>query len=89
MATTSHAPSPVLDAPVEDGPVSLEDRKLAFADALVVKDRLGYEVESQGDFEAVIFTPSPRRWLGTRAGKENQRLIMTMNDTCQMTMRRR
>jgi hypothetical protein len=89
MATTSHAPSPVLDAPAEDAPVSLKQRKLAFADALVVKDRLGDEVESQSDFEAVIFTPSPRRWLGTRAGKENHRLIMTMNDTCQMTMRRR
>lgn len=89
MATTSHSSSPVLDAPAEDEPVSLEQRKLAFADALLVKGRLGYEVESQSDFEAVIFTPSPRRWMGTRAGKENDRLIMTMNDTCQMTMRRR
>jgi hypothetical protein len=89
MATTSLSPSPVRAGSVEDEPVSLEERKVAFADALLVKDRLGYEVESRTDFEAVIFTPSPRRWLGTRAGTENQRLVMTMNDQCHMTMRRR
>jgi hypothetical protein len=89
MATASHSPSPVRAGSVEDEPVSFEQRKLAFADALVVKSRLGYEVESQSDFEAVIFSPSPRRWLGTRAGKKNQRLVMTMDGACQTTMRRR
>lgn len=89
MATTSHSTSSVLDAPAEDEPVSIEQRKSTFADALVVKERLGYEVESQSDFEAVIFTPSPRRWLGTRAGKENTRLVMELDEACQMTMRRR
>jgi hypothetical protein len=89
MATASHSPSRAPAVPVEDEAVSSEQRKLAFADALGLKSRLGYEIESQSDFEAVIFSPSPRRWLGTRAGKENQRLIMTMDDACDMTMRRR
>jgi hypothetical protein len=89
MATTPHLSSPTRGVSLEPAPVGNEERKRALADALVAKGELGYEIESQTDFEAVIFTPSPRRWLRTRAGRVNDRLIVTMNDDCRMTTRRR
>jgi hypothetical protein len=87
MATTPHSSLPTRGVSFES--VGGEERKRALAEALVAKGELGYEIESQTDFEAVIFTPSPRRWLGTRAGQVNDRLIVTMNDDCRVTTRRR
>jgi hypothetical protein len=68
--------------------VGVEQKQHAFGEALLAKAELGYEVESQTDFEAVVFTPSPRRWLRTRAGRDNDRLIVTIDDECQVTTRR-
>jgi len=89
MATTEHSSSPRRDAPADPGLGGAEQRKRALDEALLVKDRMGYEIESQTDFEAVIFTPSPRRWLWTRTGHANDRLVMTVDDECRVTTRRR
>jgi hypothetical protein len=50
------------------------------ADTLEMKLRLGYEIESETEFGAVIFSPSPRRWLGIRKGQDNQRFTIEIND---------
>jgi len=50
------------------------------ADILEMKLRLGYEIESETEFAAVIFSPSPRRWLGMRKGQDNQRFTIQINE---------
>lgn len=88
VAPTPQSTSPVREVP-EPRSVDLEQRQHAFGEALIAKAELGYEIESQTDFEAIVFTPSPRRWLWTRAGRANDRLIVTINDECHVTTRRR
>ena len=50
------------------------------ADVLAMKLRLGYEIESETYFAAVIFSPSPRRWLGMRKGPVNQRFAIQIDE---------
>ena len=50
------------------------------ADVLAMKLRLGYEIESETDFAAVVFSPSPRRWLGMRKGQDNQRFAIQIDE---------
>ena len=50
------------------------------ADTLALKLRLGYEIESKTEFGAVIFSPSPRRWLGIRKGQDNQRFTIRIDE---------
>ena len=88
MARTPPSPSTGRDILASPEPVG-DERQRALALALVAKTELGYEVESKADFEAVIFSPSPRRWLRTRPGRENDRLVVSVNDDCQVTTRRR
>jgi len=45
-----------------------DDRKQKFAQMLKAKVDQGYEVESQGDTEAVLFIRGRRTWFGLFAG---------------------
>ena len=89
MAPKEHSSSPTRDTSADPELSGAEQRTHALGEALLAKDRMGYEIESQTDFEAVIFTPSPRRWLWTRTGHANDRLVMTVDDECRVTTRRR
>jgi hypothetical protein len=60
---------------------SVQQRMETLAALLKVKLGVGYEVESETDFGAVIFTPSPRRWLGLRKGLDNQRVAIMIDET--------
>ncbi len=68
------------EASVEPELGSDEQRMHVLADTLAMKLRLGYEIESETEFGAVIFSPSPRRWLGIRKGQDNQRFTIQIND---------
>lgn len=65
------------------------ERRSILADAVALRVRLGYEVESRTEFSAVVFTPSPRRWLWMRRGSENSRLTVTVDDDCRVSMSKR
>ena len=77
ISALSH-PDPEASAEPELG--SDEQRMHVLADTLEMKLRLGYEIESETEFGAVIFSPSPRRWLGIRKGLDNQRFTIEIND---------
>lgn len=68
---------------------SAERRRQTLSDVLAMKLRLGYEVESQTEFGAVVFTPSRRRWLWMRAGPENPRLIIAIDENGELNMSKR
>ena len=65
---------------VEPESGSDQQRMHVLADLLAMKNRLGYEIESETDFAAVIFSPSPRRWLGMRKGQDNQRFRIQIDE---------
>jgi hypothetical protein len=67
---------------------TIDQRRQALVEAIAMKRRLGYEVESETEFGAVVFTPSPRRWLGMRDGRENQRLTIAINARSETTTSR-
>jgi hypothetical protein len=60
---------------------STAERRRVLSDVLAMKRRLGYEVLSETEFSVVVCTPSPRRWLGTRSGRENQHLNIAIDET--------
>ena len=60
---------------------STAERRRVLAEVLAMKLRLGYELVSETEFGAVVCTPSPRRWLWARAGRENPHLNITVDDT--------
>jgi hypothetical protein len=68
------------EASVEPELGSDEQRIDLLADVLAMKLRLGYEIESETEFAAVIFSPSPRRWLGMRKGQDNQRFAIQIGE---------
>lgn len=76
ISALSH-PSSEASAEPELG--SDEQRIHVLADTLAMKLKLGYEVESETEFGAVIFSPSPRRWLGIRKGQDNQRFTIQID----------
>ena len=78
MATPALSHLPEASAEPELG--SDEQRIHVLADILAMKHRLGYEIESETEFGAVIFSPSPRRWLGIRKGVDNQRFTIQINE---------
>ena len=77
MSALSH---PSSEASAEPALGSDEQRIHVLADTLAMKLRLGYEVESETEFGAVIFSPSPRRWLGIRKGQDNQRFTIQIDE---------
>jgi hypothetical protein len=72
------APAEALRGPAACSPA---ERRSLLSDVLSMKLRLGYEVVSETEFAAVVRTPSPRRWLGTRTGRANQHLSIAIDDT--------
>jgi hypothetical protein len=87
MATSalSHPPT---EASAEPELGSDEQRVHDLADLLATKLRLGYEIESETAFGAVIFSPSPRRWLGMRKGQDNQRFTIQINESGETNIER-
>ena len=77
ISALSHLPA---EASAEPELGSDEQRLHVLADILTLKLRLGYEIESEAEFGAVIFSPSPRRWLGIRKGIDNQRFTIQINE---------
>jgi hypothetical protein len=77
---TSALSQPPAEASVEPELGSDEQRMHVLADTLAMKLRLGYEIESETEFGAVIFSPSPRRWLGIRKGQDNQRFTIQVDE---------
>lgn len=63
-------------------PVCCSDaqRRRLLSDVLAMKRRLGYEVLSETEFSAVVCTPSPRRWLWTRTGRQNTHLNIAIDE---------
>ncbi len=76
----SALPHPTADASLELERGSDAQRKQLLAHVLATKHEMGYEVESQTEFGAVIFTPSPRRWLRMRNGQDNERITITIRE---------
>ena len=77
---TTSALSHLPEASAESELGSDEQRIHVLANILAMKHRLGYEIESETEFGAVIFSPSPRRWLGIRKGVDNQRFTIQINE---------
>jgi hypothetical protein len=73
-------PHPPAEAPVQLEQGSDEQRKQLLAYVLATKHQMGYEIESETEFGAVIFTPSPRRWLRTRTGQDNERITIRIRE---------
>ena len=82
-------PSPLPVKAVAPEAVSPLERKNILEKVLAKRLRLGYEVESQTEFGGVVFTPSPRRWLGTRSGRENERLTIEIDEAGGTSISRR
>ena len=87
MATSalSHLPG---EASAEPELGSDAQRVHVLSDLLATKLRLGYEIESETEFGAVIFSPSRRRWLGMRKGQDNQRFTIQINESGETNIER-
>jgi hypothetical protein len=77
ISALPHAPA---EGSAEPQLGSDEQRIHVLADTLAMKLRLGYEIESETEFGPVIFSPSPRRWLGVRKGLDNQRFTIQIDE---------
>lgn len=68
--------------------ISLEQRKERLAETLLKKIEQGYEVESQGDTDAVLVTKGrPRRWFGLIEGGQPTRQSITIDGQGSASMR--
>ncbi len=81
LMALSHVSAAPAEAPRGTVDCSSEQRRELLSDVLAMKLRLGYEVVSETEFGAVVCTPSPRRWLRTRTGRENQQLSIAIDET--------
>lgn len=88
MAVSVLSP-PSTDATPEALICSGDRRRQILSDVVAMKLRLGYEVESQTEFDAVVFTPSPRRWLWLLPGPENPRLTIAIDEHGELNMSKR
>jgi hypothetical protein len=89
MVASPRPLSPVTAEAIAPQPVSPLERKRTLEKVLAKQLRLGYEIESQAEFGAVVFTPSPRRWLWTRKGRENQRITVAIDEVGGTSISRR
>ena len=89
MVVSPRPPSPVSAKAVAPEPASDLERRRILENVLAKQLRLGYAVESQTEFGAVVFTPSPRRWLWTRKGRENQRITVAIDEVGRTSISRR
>jgi len=67
------------EASVEPELGSDEQRMHLLADVLAMKLRLGYEIESETDFAAVVFSPSRAGGWGCARGQDNQRFAIQID----------
>ena len=72
---------PPAEVPVQLERGSDEQRRHLLAYVLAIKHQMGYEIESESEFGAVIFTPSPRRWLRIRKGQDNERITINIGES--------
>ncbi len=82
------AADPTDEARVAFIPKTVETRKQTLAEILSVKLEQGYQVESQRDTEAVLFTPGRRRWFGLFGGGVGGRLIISVDEQGTATTRK-
>jgi hypothetical protein len=80
MAETLLVADPTDGALVASTATTVDTRKQSFAQLLSAKLEQGYCVESQGDTEAVLFTPGRRRWFGLFAGEEGARMSISVDE---------
>lgn len=78
MAVSPYLP-PSTDASTQSNGESPKRRRAMLASVLETKLRLGYELVSETEFGAVVCSPSPRRWLWMRKGRENPHLTIAID----------
>ena len=79
VMAVSLLPAPSTDASPQPEGDSSERRRSTLARIVAAKLQLGYELVSKTEFGAVVCTPSPRRWLWTRKGRENRPLNIAID----------
>lgn len=68
---------------------TVDASKQTFAKLLEAKVQQGYEIESHGDTEAVLFIRGRRRWSGLFAGHgEGARQMISVDDNGAVTTRK-
>jgi anti-sigma factor RsiW len=82
------AADPTDEARVASIPKTVDTRKQRLAEILSVKLEQGYQVESQGDTEAVLFTPGRRQWFGLSGGGVGARMIISVDEQGTATTRK-
>jgi hypothetical protein len=71
-----------------DQQMSLEQRKQQLVDTLLKKIEQGYEVESQGDTDAILVTKGrPKRWFGLVEGGAPTRQSISIDGQGSASMR--
>jgi hypothetical protein len=74
MATTQMPADGTAQIPVEPVPQPIELRKEKFAGLLATKVEQGYDIESQGDTEAVLVTRGRKRLFRSPMAGKRQRI---------------
>jgi hypothetical protein len=82
--TEATLPLPAIDAAVEE---QADPREAAFALALAAKLEQGYQLESQGKTDAVVFTKGRRRWFGLVGGVPGRRRRIALEDDGRVSTR--
>lgn len=88
MAETLLVADPTDAALVASTPTTVDTRKQRLEQLLNVKLEQGYRVESQGDTEAVLFTPGRRHWFGLFAGGDGARMSISVDEQGAATTRK-
>jgi hypothetical protein len=82
------AADPTDEALVSSNPPTVASRKQTFAQMLNVKLEQGYQVESQSDTEAVLFTPGRRQWFALFGVGVSARLAISLDEQGKATTRK-
>ncbi len=70
-----------------DLPLSVGQRKELLTSTLEKKVEQGYQIESQTDTAATVFTKGHRRWFGLIAGGADTRQTLSIDDEGRITTR--
>jgi hypothetical protein len=79
---------PTDEALISSNPPTVDTGKQTFAQMLSVKLEQGYQVESQSDTEAVLFTPGRRQWFGLFKGGVGARMVIFLDEQGKATTRK-
>jgi hypothetical protein len=80
---------PTDDAPAPSISATTDARKEKLAQMIETKLGQGYQIESQDDTQAILFTPSRRSWFGLSAGRgESSRQIISVDEQGRATTRK-